>query len=155
MKANKLQTFYLTCYSKTLIRKLEKISDTIEFPKSLTVLGNLAVILWIALGSLAFWLFNQVVGWLFLVVTLIATYGVLKFLGCLRPCYQCKNVRLGLAEYPRCSSGNLASKTQKKAMEWHPPFSFTLCWDLFQSCFCLFLLLNCLQSLKSLFYFVY
>jgi hypothetical protein len=53
-------------------REAEKISETIEFPKTLTVFGNLAVILWIVLGSVAFWLYNQVAGWLFLVVALIA-----------------------------------------------------------------------------------
>ena len=54
-----------------------------EFKETFTVLGNLAVVFWIALGSIGLWFYNQVAGWLFLLVALIATYGVLKFLGCL------------------------------------------------------------------------
>ena len=32
----------------------------------------------------------------FLIVVLIAVYGVLKFLGCLRPCYNCKKCTFGM-----------------------------------------------------------
>jgi hypothetical protein len=52
LKANKLQTSYPACYTKTITGKREKISETIEFPKTLTILGNLAVILWIVLDSI-------------------------------------------------------------------------------------------------------
>ena len=44
----------------------------------------------------AFLLFNLAVGVIFLLVALIGIYGVLKFLGCLRPCYQCIKCTYGL-----------------------------------------------------------
>jgi len=78
-------------------------------------LGNLAVILWIVLGSLAFWLYNQVAGWLFLVTALIATYGVLKFLGCLRPCYHCKKCTFGLGRIAALFFGKRSLKDPKES----------------------------------------
>ncbi len=59
------------------------------FPKNLVILGNLALFTWIILDTIAFLLFNVAGGIVFLLVALIAVYGVLNFLGCLRPCYNC------------------------------------------------------------------
>lgn len=86
-----------------------------EFQKTFTILGNLAVILWIVLGSLAFWLYNQVAGWLFLVSALIATYGGLKFLGCLRPCYHCKKCTFGLGRISALFFGKRSLKDPKES----------------------------------------
>ncbi len=74
----------------------ERISETIEFPKTFTIIGNLAIALLIGLDTAAFLLFNLVAGVVFLLAALIAVYGVLKFLGCLRPCYNCKKCTFGL-----------------------------------------------------------
>ena len=63
----------------------EKISETIEFPKKLTIIDNIALAFWIALDTLAFPLINIVGGIVLLLVALVAIYGVLKFLGCIRP----------------------------------------------------------------------
>ena len=93
----------------------ENISETMEFPKTFTALGNLAVIFWIVLGSLAFWLYNQVAGWLFLVTALIANYGVLKFLGCLRPCYHCKKCTFGLGRIAALYFGKRSLKDPKES----------------------------------------
>jgi hypothetical protein len=90
-----------------------KVSETIEFPKKLAVFGNIAVFLWIVLGSVAFWLYNQVAGWLFLVVALIAIYGVLKFLGCLRPCYNCKKCTFGMGRIAALYFGKCSLKDYK------------------------------------------
>ena len=73
-----------------------KTNETIEFPETLTIIGNLGLAVWIALDTLAFLLYDIVVGVVFLLATLIAVYGVLKFLGCLRPCYNCKKCTFGL-----------------------------------------------------------
>jgi len=86
-----------------------------EFKKRFTVLGNLAVILWIGLGSLAFWLYNQVAGWLYLVAALIGTYGVLKFLGCMRPCYHCKKCTFGLGRISALFFGKRSLKDPKES----------------------------------------
>jgi hypothetical protein len=94
-------------------REAEKISETIEFPKKLTILGNIAVILLIILDSTAFWLYNQAAGWLFLVVAIIAIYGVLKFLGCLRPCYNCKKCTFGMGRLAALYFGKRSLKDYK------------------------------------------
>ena len=80
----------------------------------MAVWGNVAVIFWIALGSFAFWLYNQVAGWLFLVSALTATYGVLKFLGCLRPCYNCKKCTFGLGRIAALYFGERDLKDYKE-----------------------------------------
>lgn len=86
-----------------------------EFPKTFTVLGNLAVILWIVLGSVAFWLYNQAAGWVFLAAAFIATYGVLKFLGCLRPCHHCKKCTFGLGRISALFFGKRSLKDPKES----------------------------------------
>ena len=80
----------------------------------MAVWGNVAVIFWIALGSFAFWLYNQVAGWLFLVATLFAIYGILKFLGCLRPCYNCKKCTFGLGRIAALYFGKRSLKDYKE-----------------------------------------
>ena len=47
-------------------RGSEKISETIEFPKTFTIIGNLAVALWIVLDIIGLLLFNLVAGVIFL-----------------------------------------------------------------------------------------
>lgn len=73
-----------------------RISATIEFPKTFTIVGNLALAVWIALDATALSLVSLAGGVAFLLVALVAVYGVLKFLGCLRPCYNCKKCTFGM-----------------------------------------------------------
>jgi hypothetical protein len=94
---------------------MARISETIEFPKTLTVFGNLAVIAWIIFGSVAFWLINQLAGWLFLIIAFIAIYGVLKFLGCMRPCYNCKKCTFGLGRIAALFFGKRSLKDPKES----------------------------------------
>lgn len=49
----------------------------------------------------------------FLLVTLIAIYGVLKFLGCLRPCYNCKKCTFGLGRLATLYFGKRSLKDYK------------------------------------------
>jgi hypothetical protein len=81
----------------------------------LTILGNLAVILWIVLDSLAFWLYDHLAGWLFLVAALIVIYGVLKILGCFRPCYHCKKCTFGLGRISALFFGKRSLKDPKES----------------------------------------
>jgi hypothetical protein len=82
--------------NRLAIRVGRTISETLEFPKKFTIFGNLALALWIALDTVAFLIVNITAGIVFLLVALIAVYGVLKFLGCLRPCYNCRKCTFGL-----------------------------------------------------------
>jgi hypothetical protein len=92
-----------------------KFSETMEFPNPLTIIGNFAVLLWIALGSLGFWLYNQAAGLVFLIVSLIAVYGVLKFIGCMRPCYHCKSCTRGFGRISALFFGKRSLKDPKES----------------------------------------
>jgi len=78
------------------------------------VLGNLAVVLWIVLDTIAFLLFNLAAGVVFLLAALIGIYGVLKFLGCMRPCYQCKKCTYGLGRLSALYFGKRSLKDYKQ-----------------------------------------
>jgi hypothetical protein len=110
---NRARAFYPSCNNKTKQGR-EKISETIEFPKKFTIIGNLALALWIALDIIAFLLFNLAAGVVFLLVALIGIYGVLKFLGCLRPCYNCKKCTFGLGRLSALYFGKRSLKDYKQ-----------------------------------------
>ena len=92
----------------------EKISGTVEFPKALVIGGNLAVAFWILLDIVGLWFFNPIAGLLFLVAALIGIYGILKFLGCLRPCYHCKKCTYGLGRLAALYFGKRSLKDYKE-----------------------------------------
>jgi hypothetical protein len=114
-KISKRLGWKLLIFPLTIRGRERKIGETIEFPKWFTVLGNFAVVLWIILGSVGFWLFNQVAGWVFLLTALIGVYGVLKFLGCLRPCHQCKKCTFGLGRISALYFGKRSLKDPKES----------------------------------------
>ena len=91
-----------------------KISETIEFPKKLVIVGNLAVALWIVLDIIGFLLFNLVAGIVLLLVVVIGIYGILKFLGCLRPCYNCKKCTFGMGRIAVLYFGKRSLKDYSK-----------------------------------------
>jgi hypothetical protein len=69
--------------------------------------------LWIALDTVAFLLYDLTVGVVFLLFSLIAVYGVLKFLGCLRPCYNCKKCTIGMGRLAALYFGKRSLKDYK------------------------------------------
>lgn len=90
-----------------------KNDRSIFFPKKLVLLGNLALFIWIVLDTTAFLLFNLTAGIVFLVVTLILIYGVLHFLGCLRPCYNCIKCTHGMGRLAALYFGRRIFKDYK------------------------------------------
>jgi hypothetical protein len=60
-------------------------------------------------------MYNQVAGWLFLLTAIISIYGVLKFLGCLRPCYNCKKCTFGLGRISALFFGKRSLKDPKES----------------------------------------
>ena len=104
-----------TSYSRLNAKQAEgeRINETIEFPKAFTVLGNLAVAAWITLDTFGLWLVNWVYGLIFLLAALISIYGILKFLGCLRPCYNCKKCTFGLGRLAALYFGKRSLKDYK------------------------------------------
>jgi hypothetical protein len=82
-------------------------------------LGNVAVAVWIALDTAAFWLINLGAAVAFLLVALIAVYGVLKFLGCMRPCYNCRKCTFGMGRIAALYFGKRSLKDYKQT--YHLP----------------------------------
>ncbi len=76
--------------------RVPKISQAIEFPKAFTIWGSLGLATWIGLDALAFFQISLAAGLSFLLASLVGVYGILKFLGCLRPCYNCKKCTYGM-----------------------------------------------------------
>jgi hypothetical protein len=53
-------------------------------------------------------------GAVFLLVALIGVYGVLKFLGCMRPCYNCKKCTFGMGRLSALYFGKRSIKDYKE-----------------------------------------
>jgi len=53
-----------------------------EYPKTSAVIGNLFMILWIALGAVACWLFYPLIAWIYLAFAVIMVFVVLRKLVC-------------------------------------------------------------------------
>jgi hypothetical protein len=97
-----------------LKKKSENISEQIEFKKIPTIIGNLALALWISLDTAAFLLVNIAAGAVFLLAALVGVYAALKFLGCMRPCYNCKKCTFGLGRLYALYFGRRSLKDYKK-----------------------------------------
>jgi hypothetical protein len=89
------------------------MSEPIEFPKTFAILGNLAVAAWIVFDTLGLWFVNWANGEIFLLAAFIGVYGILKFLGCLRPCYNCKKCTFGLGRLAALYFGKRSLKDYK------------------------------------------
>ena len=110
----------------------------IFFPKKLVLLGNLALFVWIVLDTVAFLLFDITDGIVFLVVTLIAIYGVLHFIGCLRPCYNCIKCTHGMGRLAALYFGKRILKDYKYSYKLPTAIFFTLFIGAFPAAFALY-----------------
>lgn len=78
--------------------ELKPISKGVKkYSKSLLVLGNLGVALWIVISALACWFFNPLLGWFFLVSAFVMVFVILRRLGC-NSCYYCKSCTMGFGK---------------------------------------------------------
>jgi len=66
----------------------------LEFTRQLLILGNLALLGWFFLAFLSIFLYNQVYGYMYLLLLTITLYGILRRLGC-SSCYMCKSCTSG------------------------------------------------------------
>jgi hypothetical protein len=71
------------------------------------------VAFWIVVDIIGLGLFNLAAGVTFIFVALIGVYGILKFLGCLRPCYHCKKCTYGLGRIAALYFGKRSLKDYK------------------------------------------
>ena len=77
---------------------MENIGEEAKgYSKSLLVLGNLGIALWIVVSSIACWFFNPLLGWLFLILALVLIFAILRRLGC-SSCYYCKSCTMGFGK---------------------------------------------------------
>jgi len=85
-----------------------------EFPEALTTIGNLLLFVWVILDSYGIGLINVGAGVAFFIVALIVVYGVLKFVGCFRPCYHCKRCTKGFGRMAALYFGKRSLKDPKE-----------------------------------------
>ena len=110
----------------------------IFFPKKLVIFGNLALFVWIILDTIAFLLFDRTDGIVFLVAALIAIYGVLHFIGCLRPCYNCIKCTHGMGRLAALYFGKRIFKDYKYSYKLPTAIFFTLFIGAFPTTFALY-----------------
>jgi hypothetical protein len=68
--------------------------EKVEFTRALVVFGNLGLLSWVFLAFFGIFFYNQVYGWLYLVVEVAVIYLILRRLGC-NSCYKCKTCTSG------------------------------------------------------------
>jgi hypothetical protein len=68
--------------------------EKLEFTRPLLVLGNLGLLAWIFLACFSILFYNQIYGWLYLILEAIIIYAILRRLGC-SSCYKCKTCTSG------------------------------------------------------------
>jgi hypothetical protein len=107
----------------------------IFFPENLVIYGNLSLFLWIVLDTVEFLLFNLTDGIAFFVVTLTLIYGLLNFLGCLRPCYNCIKCTHGMGRLAALYFGRRIFKDYKYNYKLPTAIFFTLYIGAFPAAF--------------------
>jgi hypothetical protein len=110
----------------------------IFFPQKLVLWGNLALFVWIVLDTIAFALFDLTNGIIFFVATLILIYGLLHFLGCLRPCYNCIKCTHGMGRLAALYFGRRIFKDYKYSYKLPTAILFTLYIGAFPAAFALY-----------------
>ena len=68
--------------------------EKLQFNRRLLFLGNLELLAWIFLASLSVLFYNQLYGWIYLILLAFIVYGILRRLGC-SSCYNCKECTSG------------------------------------------------------------
>jgi hypothetical protein len=110
----------------------------IFFPEKLVIYGNLALFLWIVLDTAAFLLYDIMAGIVFFVGTLIAIYGVLHILGCLRPCYNCIKCTHGMGRLAALYFGRRIFKDYKYSYKLPTAIFFMLFIGAFPAAFAIY-----------------
>ena len=121
----------------------------IFFPEKLVIYGNLALFLWIVLDAAAFMLFDLTAGIAFFIVALIAIYGVLHLLGCLRPCYNCIKCTHGMGRLAALYFGRRIFKDYKYSYKLPTAIFFTLFIGAFPAAFALYSAITDFTTVKA------
>jgi hypothetical protein len=70
------------------------VNDKFEYSRFLLVFGNVAVLLWAIVATLAFWFDYAAVAWAFLILAFVMVYLLLRRSGC-NTCAYCKTCTMG------------------------------------------------------------
>jgi hypothetical protein len=90
------------------------------YSKSELVLGNLAIVIWIGLGSFSFWLFYPFAAIGFFSVASFLVFFELGKHGCLS-CYYCKTCTIGMGKLPELFFAKTGTaNVNKRAMRLFP-----------------------------------
>jgi len=68
--------------------------EKLEFTRPLLILGNLGLLAWVFLAFFGILFYNQIYGWLYLLLEAAVIYLILRRLGC-NNCYKCKTCTSG------------------------------------------------------------
>ena len=68
--------------------------EKLEYTRTLLVSGNVALLLWMLISTLAVWFYSQVFAWVFLLLAAASIYLLLRRIGCSN-CYNCKTCTSG------------------------------------------------------------
>jgi len=66
-----------------------------EYPKSSAAIGNLAMLLWISLGTISCWFFSPILAGIYLAFAVVMVFIVLRKLVCTNCCYYGKWCSIG------------------------------------------------------------
>ena len=69
-------------------------NNKFEYTRTLLVSGNLALLLWTLIATLAVWFYYQVAAWIFLLFATATIWLLLRRIGC-SSCYNCKSCTSG------------------------------------------------------------
>ena len=89
--------------------------DKRAYSESRTVLGNVGILLWIFLGTVAVWFFNPIGAWAFLLFAFITVYAVIRKSLC-KTCVYCKTCTMGVGKlselvFGKAELGGLTART--------------------------------------------
>ena len=79
---------------------MPSIEEKIEATKSLLIFGNLTIAIWVALGTISFWLTNPTLAWLFLGFSAFSVLIFMRRQMC-SSCYYCQSCTKGFAKLSR------------------------------------------------------
>jgi hypothetical protein len=109
---------------------------------------------WIVLDAVAFLLFDVTIGVVFLLMALIAVYGILHIIGCLRPCYNCIKCTHGMGRLAALYFGKRILKDYKYSYKLPTAIFFSLFIGAFPAVFALFSTLQSFTIAKAMVFVV-
>jgi len=80
-----------------------------EYTKIQLISGNVALLLWIAVASVAFWFYNPLTFWFFLIFAAFMVFAILRRLGC-STCAYCKSCTMGFGRLSAWFFGKRSNK---------------------------------------------